>query len=300
MLALFVWFLNKLSHDYLYTIQYPVELYSSRERQIMFDEKDSKLTIQQRMDGFSILKSKVIKTPVLRIDLGSDRYYKVRSTPNTHYILTKNFSDVLDGQLGDDKQLVAIAPDTLFFTVGVLANKKVPVRHQLNITTEIEYMLNDGIVLIPDSITISGSQSAIDEVEYVVGNPHTLVNLTESVEGNFTLLPLKGIYFSDNQIRYRANIIRYTEGHFKTSLKVDNLPANVNITLLPSEVEVRYRVALADYSSVDTSRFVASVSYEDITDSNDRTLPVQITHKPKEVISVHVSPTFVEYIIRKN
>lgn len=300
LLALFVWFLNKLSHDYLYTTSYPIELYSTKDRQIIFDEKESVLTIQQRMDGFSIMKSKVSRTPTIRIDLTPDRYYKVQSTPNTYFTLTKNFTDIVDRQLGDDRQLVTINPDTLFFTIGVLAKKKVPVHHQLNVTTQKEYMLKDAVILSPDSITIAGSQEAIDGVSYVMGNPRSLVNLNEPVQGNFDLVPIKGIHFSENQIYYSADIIRYTEGYLKTTVKVLGLPSDINITLLPSEVELRYRASLSDFPSIDTSRFIASVNYKDISDGDDRTLSVQITQQPDKILSIHITPPFVEYIIRKN
>ena len=300
LLALFVWFLNKLSHDYFYTIEYPVELYSTQNRQISFNEKDATLTIQQRMDGFSILKSKVTGTPTIRIDLNPDKYYKASSTPNTYYALTKNFAEVVDRQLGDDKQLIAMAPDTLFFTVGVLSEKKVPVHHQLKITTEKEYMLRNSIVLVPDSVIISGSQDAINEISFVKGNPQTLVNLTESVEGAFDVLPIKGVHISNSQIRYIADVTRYTEGIHKTTIRIEKLPSNIAVTLLPNEVEIKYRVAIADFPSVDTSQLVASVSYEDMADSEDRTLAVQLARKPKEVLSVQIIPPFVEYIIRKN
>ncbi len=300
LVAFFVWFLNKLSHDYLYYIEYPVELYSSGSRQVTFDEKNATLTIQQRMDGFSILKSKVSRAPTIRIDLSPDRYYKVPSTPNTYYILTRNLTDMVDHQIGDDRQLISINPDTLFFELGVLAHKKVPVRHQLNITTEKEYMLKDSIALNPDSVTISGSQAAIDEVAHVLGSPQTLVNLAEPTEGSFGLLPIKGIHISDSQIRYSVNIIRYTEGSIKIPIRVNNLPPNATVTLLPSDVELRYRVAISDFPSIDTSKFLVSVSYKDITDSGDRTLAVQIDHRPNGVLSIQAIPPFVEYIIRKN
>ncbi len=211
----------------------------------------------------------------------------------------EDFTDVVDRQLGDDRQLSSINPDTLFFDIGTLAQKKVPVHHQLNITTEKEYMLKDSIALTPDSITISGTQAAIDEVTYVMGAPQTLVNLANPAEGNFSLLPIKSINFSDEQIHYQLNIIRYTEGVIKIPVAVRYLPSDVTITLLPSEVELRYRIAISDFSLVDTAQFTASVSYKDATDNNDRTLAVKVTHKPKEVLSVHLTPPFVEYIIRK-
>ena len=301
LLALFVWFLNKLSHDYLYTMEYPVELYSTKENQITFDEKETILTIQQRMDGFSILKSKVTRPPTVRIDLGANRYYRVPSSPNTYYTLTKNFTDMVDHQIGDDRQLITINPDTLYFTVGVLAEKKVPIRHQLELTTEKEYMLKEDIILKPDSITIAGSQAVIDEVAYVAGTPLVLANLTESVKGSFGILPIKGVHISKSQVQYSANIIRYTEGILKTAIVVKDLPSGIAVTLLPHEIELRFRVAVADFSTIDTSQFVASISYNDITENgNDRTLAVQLTSRPKEVLSVQIIPPFVEYIIRKN
>lgn len=301
LLALFVWSLNKLSHDYLYTMEYPVELLSTKNRQLTFNKEDSTLTIQQRMDGFSILKSKAMRPTTILVDLNPDRYYKVASTPNTYYTLTKNFTELIDHQLGDDRYLINISPDTLFFTVGVLAQKKVPVRHQLNVTTEKEYMLKEHIILQPDSIIISGAQATINDVSYVIGNPLTLVNLSKSVEGSFDLLPIQGVHFSANQVRYSAEVVRYTEGILKIPIRVESLPSNISITLLPGEVELKYRVALADYPSIDTSQFVASVSYEAITtDNNSRTLAVQLTSKPKEVLSIQINPPFVEYIIRKN
>jgi YbbR domain-containing protein len=195
---------------------------------------------------------------------------------------------------------VSITPDTLFFTIGVLAEKKVPVRHQLNLTTEKEYMLKDSIVLSPDSVIVSGTQASIDTISYIAGTPKTLHKLSESVEGSFELLQVKGIHIAEPKIHYYANIIRYTEGYLKSVLQVKDLPPNVSITLLPNEVELRYRAALSDFLSIDTSQFVASVSYKDVSQSNDRTLAVQVSRKPKEALSVYVSPPFVEFIIRKN
>ncbi len=303
LLALIVWFMNKLSYDYVNVVEYPVELYSTKHTRQIFEQTNNTLTVQLKMSGFDILKSRVAKPPVLRIGIDNDRYNKLSNRSNSFYVLSSNLSDAISDQLGDNQKVMSVSPDTLFFKIKRFKEKKVPVAAQLELKIEKEYMLKGAVKLTPDSVVISGDSASLSKITSVSTKPKTIEKVAQPVEGNLELVPLptKNMYVSQTKIGYSADVVRYTEGSIKVPIRIQNLPVGTELMLLPPEVEVKYRAAISDFASINASQLMLAVNYNEIReDNNDKQLKVYVIQQPKNMLEVTLSNPFVEFIIHKN
>lgn len=299
-ISLFVWFLNKLSHEYTTSLRFPFELYGKNNKEQVFQQTDSVLLIQFRMTGFSILKSRISAPPILRLGIDEERYAKISSQRNSYFLLTGTLVDLISAQVGNDSKIVAISPDTIFFRISSLKQKRVPIQSQLNLRLVKEYMLKGDVVLTPDSTTILGERSLLDSIQYVQTVQKELLNVSQPMEGVIDIQPIKDVRVLDSEVKYNAAIVRFTEGTMKLAVQVQHQPNDVSIILLPGEVELRYRAAIEDYAKVDTSQFSLAVDYEDIMSTSDKALRVYVISKPDKVLTVTLYPQFLEFIIQKN
>ena len=291
--------MNKLSYDYTTTLTYPIEIYNPKNKRLQLEQVSATLTVQQKMNGFAIVRNKIYKTPTLHIPVSEEKYGKATPQANLYYVLSKNITDLVSEQLGTEHKVINISPDTIFFQVQTRAQKKVPVRYRLSYTTDKEYMQKGDPTIRPDSITIIGNSVILDTITQVYTSPKNLRTLNESAEGYLELETIKDIYFEESKVRYSIEVVRFTEGIFKSGVQVLNKPPSANITLIPSEVELRYRIPVSRFSAVDSSQFMLTIDYNDLVKSTDRTTKVNVTQQPADVLSVTLFPPFVEFIIRK-
>ena len=293
-----IWYLNKLNGDYVIDIKVPLNVTYSETDKMLVEEDSHTLKLQIKAKGYAILKYKLrAKLSPLSIDISSYKLRHYRHLPNQYYILTANLRNNLSTQLPSSVRIENINPDTLFFKFSTLYSKKVPVVASSKISFDDQYMQVGEIVLSPDSITISGPKSVVENKTFVVSAPIVADKLNGQKNGYVSLAEDKNIKMSATEVAYTIDVAKFTEGKLRLPVHF-NGQDSLEILLIPSNVEVTYRVAVSDYGKVQPSMFRLGVDAES-PNALTNNVKVKVLAAPSFINNIRIEPDFVELYNQK-
>jgi hypothetical protein len=122
-----LWYINSLGKEMEADIKYPVKYINIPKDRIIDGEAPSRLYFSLKGPGYTVMKLKVSgnKPPVL-IDLSKVGYKRIPESKNSDYfIITSGLIRSLTVQLRSGCEIMAIKPDTLFFTLNKVLAKTV-------------------------------------------------------------------------------------------------------------------------------------------------------------------------------
>jgi hypothetical protein len=114
------WYLNFLGKDTEASVSYPVVYAKVPANRTLISQNTEHMNLSLKGTGYSIIKLKVKgTTDPLSIDLSKANFKRVTgSREMNYYILTSGLSRTIALQLRSGCEIVAVKPDTLFFTLG--------------------------------------------------------------------------------------------------------------------------------------------------------------------------------------
>ena len=117
--------------------------------------------------------------------------------------------------------------------------KKVPIESQILVFTEPGYIAL-GEQFSPDSISIGGPEEAVNQIDFVLTEKDTLINLVASVNGNWSILnPNKLVSFDPKKVDAYIDVQPISET-IVTGIPVEliNKPNDVNVFVNPATVSL--------------------------------------------------------------
>ena len=195
------WLLNQLEDEYETDIQLPIRYSEFPQDKILISELPDYFTLRVKAHGFKLLEYKIsnkflpypinVNSLTLKM-MSEERYLKL-------YALTRILKDDVERKLSSELEIISISPDTLYFDFAERVFKKVPVVSRLNPIPATQFMVDDDIALIPDSIIISGANHIIDTTYQVFTQKRELVDLEAPFAGDVKLEKIKNIDFSEDR-----------------------------------------------------------------------------------------------------
>lgn len=291
-----IWYLNKLSSDYIIDLKLPLKVAYTDVDKVLVNEGEQALKMQVKTKGYSILRFKLISSlnPV-QLDLSSYSMQQYRGSSSRYFLLTSSLKSAVALQLPAGFRIENIGPDTLFFSFSTIYSKVVPVVPQSKLSFEPQFMQIGHIAIQPDSIRISGPESVIRKTMAVHTAPIVAEGLKESFSGTVPLQFGPNVVAQLREAKFNIEVAKYTEAKLRLPIIVDEQDA-ANILIIPSVAEVTYRVALKDFSKVQPQLFRLKVS-----SANDlaKLAKVEIDTFPTFVSKVRVNPAYVEIFKQK-
>ena len=117
--------------------------------------------------------------------------------------------------------------------------KKVPIESQILVSTEPGYIAL-GEQFSPDSISIGGPEEAVNQIDFVLTEKDTLIDLVASVNGNWSILnPNKLVSFDPKKVDALIDVQPISETII-TGIPVEliNKPNDVNVFVNPATVSL--------------------------------------------------------------
>jgi hypothetical protein len=180
-----------------------------------------------------------------------------------------------------------------------MVHKKVPVKLDLTLNFEKQYLLYDSIKYFPDSVIVSGSPQTLDTLRYVTTTKKEFEKLKESQSFSLGFTKSKNIKYTvhPEMVKVNFSVEKYTDGTIEVPVSIGN--SGVNLKLFPDKVNVTYLVAMKDYKSITPDMFSATVNAVKLQEHKDNKLKVEISKVPSFLKITRVEPEKVEYIIVK-
>ena len=301
-LSSFLWFLNYLNKNLTseITIKYK---FKNVPKTINEESSHSgELTVTASGQGYNLLQESLKTRNIpLSIDLDSKaqdnrQLLKYASSKGKAYILSSDLKPLLRKKVGDKINIGEIKPDTLFFNLIDVRERKIPIE-----TANIEYQLISGqkitrTSIVPDSITIIGQKSIIDSIEKINVEKENLGLIKANKQYNIAIDIPEGISTSQKIASVSYDIEMYTKATKRIKAKAVNFPKEYTYTLMPEYVTINYVVPISLYDKVNEYDFSATVDYEKAA-GNCAEVQVQSSFIKAEIISSQ--PSTCTFILEK-
>ncbi|CAA0170322.1 CdaR family protein [Tenacibaculum maritimum] len=296
-ISIFFWLLTKLSKEYTTTINVPIAYINLPQHKILQKDTPKRINLSIKGSGFKLFTAN-LENITLKLNAANIS----KEVKNSYSLSLKKQLNEIKKQLPTGLALQPLENNIIYLSLDSLSSKKVPVEANLKITYEKGYNLSGNIILEPDSIQISGAETAIKNIEKLTLHQLPLKNLSKNTTKNIEIheaKALKKIKFSHNTVKAYIKVDKFTEGYFEVPFTLKNVPADTEINTFPKLVKVSYTVGLKDFNKVNANSFSIICDYKKTINNNIDYLIPEIENQPKLIKSVKISPKKIEYLIHK-
>ncbi|ARV08141.1 hypothetical protein BTO05_00230 [Winogradskyella sp. PC-19] len=292
--AFFFLMLTKLSQTYTHTIDLEINLYNLEDEVIVLEDSLSFSKVTMKAKGFSLLKYMFNNPKEINIDARSETVKRGKQIlwdiSNNKYQLNEAF--------GNSVEILDIKPDTIYFTIDVLASKKVPVKLMKDITYATGFDVINELRLSQDSVKIIGSKRYIDTISVINTEPLDLKNINSDISEEIAFMNTgSDIEILPKTLSVKGTVKRFTEGKFSIPIDLINTPIGKSVNFFPKNIDLIYYVDVENFKNVKQEDFKVVCDFSKLNNQYQNNLELQVLESSSLVKSVRLVQNRVEFII---
>ena len=230
---------------------------------------------------------------------GAQKPQEVKAAMNSNISNRNNiFEEILSTlHFGDGVTVEGFISDDLEFVFAEETYKKVPVRPVLSVHFLPQYMATRPMSLQPDTVLVYGEPARLENVEAVATKPLELYDVRGSVHGKIRLETPMGVRLSHEECVYSMEVSRYVEIRAEVKVETRNVPARVDLAVLPSTATAVFRCAFPTASdpSVHTHFYV---DYREFANSRSGRCMAHCEGLPSDVIDYTLTPEVFDCMVK--
>jgi hypothetical protein len=289
LLSVTFWGLVTLNESYEVPISFPVVANDIPENIQLQSKLPANLEVDTRGVGLDLLieKWQMKKVPI-ELDM--------RLAFNRGYIISRDYTISVRSRLPSTIEILRIKPDTIRLAYAERDSVRVPLIANVDIRLAPAYQLGNQPSLTPDSVTIFGPASELQEIQ----SWSTLPFRTEPLAG-FTVLELKvdtlpGLLVRPSIAEMVLKPDLYTQTTISLKLRVVGVPRNMEVRLSHEAVLVDCLIPVRDYDSVTGRTYESLKEFNHLDREINYFLP-EVSSLPPQVIVLNRKPVKVTYVI---
>ncbi len=289
------WFISKLSDSYTSRTTFDLVYTNVPDSLLLTNASKKYVDVKLKASGFQFLWFN-FKNKKVKIDVSAMEY-----RGSSYFVPQNVYTRQIDRQVGS-MTLLDIDKDTLFFRFSEVYNRKVPVISSASIELVQNYLLQGGVLLQPDSITVRGPKNEIDTIKEVQTLKMVLPEIASDFSKNISLYKpaaLKNTTFSENTVRISGKVFLFSEKEIKVPVTVVNLPEETQVKTFPSTVTILCKAQRDALKDLKASDFELIADYASVKDNGNNTMGLQLRKKPKTVFSTRLLEIEVEFILSR-
>lgn len=301
LVSVLLWYLNALGKDYITVIRYPVKYENFPKGKALISDLPEKLNLKVKGFGFTILRYKLLSyTRPITLPIENFRLEVIRKNNQYIYFMPTRYTrEWLNNQLGNEIQLLEVNPDTLVFRFTDVVEKMVPVKVNLNIQFEKQFMQNGKLVIRPENILVTGPQAIIDTLAFVQTKMLQKKNLKDTLIQEVELMNQPKLTLTKSKVWIMLPIEKFTEKTFSIPIETDNAPEDYRVRTFPGSVSVSFRVGISAYDKITPYMFRAMLDYNSLIIGSSSKAKINLTKYPSIVQDIRFYPKTVDYLIEK-
>ncbi len=288
-IALFFWIFLKLSGSYESNIEVRL-IYNIPEGKCLVYNPPSKVNVTLAAKGWDLLFLNVFKTSSITINLNN------RSSSIVNAVeIQSRISDIV----GSDKSVKSVYFEQEYIDLELddLSQKYIPVTEALTIQTQKGYdIVNESILLSPDSIWISGPKLVVDNLDYWPIEQKSFNGLNQSIKETIPLLKSEeyNLDFSSKNISVKIPIEQVIEKQLY--VPVQSVNNSDSLMFYPKRVLLTCIVPFDQFDKLTADDFLVVADVD--TSASDKPIAlVRLSGQSLHARSVRFTPPYVEYNI---
>lgn len=288
-IALFFWIFLKLSGSYESNIEVKLN-YSIPEGKCLVYNPPTKVNVTLAAKGWDLLFLNVFKSSSIAINVNNRSSNIVNAVE-----LQSRISDVI----GSDKSVRSVYFEQEYIDLELddLSRKYIPVDEALTIQTQKGYdLVNDSIILSPDSIWISGPKLVIDNLDYWSIEQKSFTGLDQNIKESIPLLQSEeyNLSFSARNITVEIPVEQVIEKQLY--VPVQALNSADSLMFYPKRVLLTCIVPFDQFDQLTADDFLVVADID--TAATDKPIAlIRLSGQSLYARSVRFTPPYVEYKI---
>lgn len=294
LLAFIIWLLHSLSLEYSVFFEYNVVLSSSLENRARSAGSEDVLIVRGRSEGYYILRQRIGRRKVLRVSAPASAL--VHKGGDTFSVSCESIKSNIVEALGGNVDLEFIVSDSLDFAFPRISSKRVPVAPRTSIVFDGQYMRLGRMELRPDSVDIYGDARLLETIDSVMTETISATGVRGPIQGISPLVPIRRVEFSEKDVFYSLNVVRYIEESMDVPVRAVGVPAGKDLIVLPSTVRLTFRRVFSS-TQYTQDNFMLVVDYADFINTIDSEMVPRLVSRPEGIISWEISPRYVDCVL---
>ncbi len=214
-------------------------------------------------------------------------------------ISAAELQSLLRERLFSSTQITAVSPSLIDARFALTEGRKYPVVVSGIYFPADNYRLR-AMIVEPDSVIVNAPNAVLDTLNcvYTIASAH--YDLRDTLTETLPLDLQIGVKATPASVKVTAPVAQYVEKVFDNMVvNTSQLPKNKRMLIFPYSVRLTCLVDFHHYSQLTAEDFEISVSYDSISTSDGRHLPILIKYKddPTLVTNIQTYPQKVEYIL---
>ncbi|MGC9331578.1 MAG: CdaR family protein [Bacteroidales bacterium] len=290
-----LWLLNALNKEYSHVIQYPLKFTQVPEYIKLDGGAPSKIGVEVFGHGYDILSYKFDhgKTPII---VNMEKTTPQQYSDDHYYILGKHLLPYAKKLIKGKVETVNIYPDTLHLFVTKTISKKLPVQSKITYSVEQPYMISSGPHFSPDSVKAKGPTHIINKLQYIETAALDYGKLNTNINRYVPLHAPDEVELDPQRIKLEITVEKFTESSYNIPVEVINVPQDIELELIPGDIEIYFHVPVSRYNDLSKSAFRLRADYEKAT--NNKLYP-ELVLKPDYVQHIRLLRDHVDFIENK-
>jgi len=288
--ALVFWFFNALNKDYSTNLRFPVNFQYDQDRYIPVEPLPKGVFMNVSGNGWDLLrKSLGVNLPDMNISL--ERPTEVRK------IVGSTLPALLAGQLGN-LRINHVVTDTLYLALDPKGKRKIKVAVDPdNFTFAEDFGRLSPIVVLPDSISLEGPQSVLDQLPDSI----LLGIKEEGIKSDFrekveVKLPKDDLLKrTPESVEVIFEVVEWVEVNKKIKLIAENAPGSTRVNLVKDSVQCSVQIPKSQMQGPDESvnEWVAVLDLNGVKRGDRKLLP-RIQGLPSNARLVHIDSVSIK------
>ena len=287
------WFSNTANKTRETSITVPIRYNALPPNYVISNQPPQEIKLNIKDEGmnlFSYSKKRLIPLNIdlSRIDANKD-FFKLSS----EQILSK-----LSHYLHPTTSILGFSPDSIYVQYEKMDEMILPVKLNVDIELAQQYILSDTIQLVPNHITVYGSEDALKNLKEVETEHLTLKQMKDSVSLKVRLIPVESLNFSTDAVDVNIKTEMFTEKRVQIPINFINVPEHLSIKSFPAVADVTYNIGLSHYNT-KYDIITLMVDYNDMKQNKQEKQKLKIINASSKIFNIKMVPNEVEFIIEE-
>ena len=280
---------NNIQHD----IEIPIKINEIPDSSTIITSMPTHVSVNVKDKGISLLKFLVGKTPVLNL-----KFKDYALQEGVFFISNTELRRKNRGLFDNSTTIQGISIENINIKYTNLPGKKVPIRLDLDIKPNIQYVIYGSVEQDVDSAIVFADRNALAEIDEVYTYRVVEQNLKDTLLRTVAIAPIQNVKIEPERIQLTIPVEPLISKKLNIPVQVKNMPKEMNVITFPSVVEVSFLVPFSMYRK--NIPMAAVVDFNDIKRTKGNKVNVKIEESPALYNNISLGQDSVEFIIEKH
>lgn len=295
LLAFGFWLLQSLQQEYEIEIDIPVR-YKNVPADITFTGATPEKVSAKVKDKGSVLLNYSFGRTFAPIEINMK---DSENKSGTQVITQKEIENDILKQLIATSSLIEFTPATLEIAYSKRQHKSVPVAFNGTVKTTPGFQLSGEVRINPDHVDVYAGESALDTLVVIKTVPTEIKNGNKTIVRNIQLQKTEGINIDPEVVSVTIPIEEYTEKTLEIPVHCLDIPAHYTVRMFPPTIKVNCSVPLSRFKELSEDQFVIRISFAELEQNLNGTLPVYLSQQPEWVHTATLTPDKIEFVLEQ-